>query len=351
MGEQLIVVEPGLLVTIQDRGRYGFQELGIPVAGAIDEVGLRLANALVDNATGEGCLEICFLGPTLRVEAKSVRIAVFGQVDIVLREENGLRHRLESNRTHRLKQGDVISIGAVSDSSVAYVSVAGGFAFAPFLGSVSTYLRGHLGPLDGAALRAGKVLPLRCAEAPDTTEVAFGKPWDYGEAAIRVLLGPQDDCFTEESVKLFLSSEYTITKEADRMGMRLDGPRLHHRDRADIASDALVNGCIQVPGNGLPIILLADHQTTGGYAKIATVISADLPRVGRALPGTKLKFQAVTIEEAEAARRDFEKSIGRCIEGIDEVRAATLTRRVDRMWSSNLVSGTVDAIDGRCDVI
>jgi biotin-dependent carboxylase-like uncharacterized protein len=344
MADHLSVLQPGLLVTVQDRGRYGYQEFGVPVAGAIDQIGLRLANALVGNPAGEGCLEICYLGPTLRVEALSVRLAVYGQVDIVLTEDNGLRRPIESNRTHLLKQGDVIAIGAVSDSSVAYMAVAGGFALEPFMGSVSTYLRGHLGPLSGSALRAGMVLALREGDAEDKGEVAFSKPWRYGEGPIRVILGPQDDCFTEESISAFLAGDYSVTKEADRMGMRLAGPQLHHRLRADIASDALVSGSIQVPGNGQPIILLADHQTTGGYAKIATVISADLSRVGRSLPESTLRFRAVTVEEAEAARRAQEEAIRSCMDAIADVNKAKVTRLEDRLWSSNLVSGTVDAL-------
>jgi UPF0271 protein len=351
MASELAVLEPGLLVTVQDLGRYGYQELGVPVAGAVDHVGLRLANALVGNAAGEGCLEVFYLGPTLRVEAASVRFAVYGNVDIVLREDNGLRRHIASNRTHLLKKGDVIAIGSVSDSSVAYVAVAGGFAFEPLLGSVSTYLRGRLGPLGGSQLRSGMVLPLRNPEAAEKAETAYGKSWSYGAGPIRVVLGPQDDCFTEVSVSDFLCSRYTVTKEVDRMGMRLAGPQLHHRVRADIASDALVSGCIQVPGNGQPIILLADHQTTGGYAKIATVISADLPRVARSLPETIFEFQAVTVEEAESARRQLEVSIQNCINGIDEVNAATMTKLTDRLWSSNLVSGTVDALDGNSEVV
>jgi UPF0271 protein len=341
----LSVVTPGLLVTVQDRGRHGYQELGVPVAGALDPIGLCLANALVGNAPGVGCLEICYLGPTLKVEASSVRLAIVGDVEIVLKGDRTRGLRLAANRTHCLQRGDIIAVGSFDAGAVAYLAVAGGFDLAPVLGSLATYVRGRLGPLDGLPLRAGTMLPLALDEAPVQPERALPRIPDYGHGPIRVVLGPQDDHFTEDSIATFLSSHYRVTKEADRMGMRLDGPALKHKDRADITSDAAVSGCIQVPGNGQPIILLVDHQTTGGYAKIATIISADLPRVGRMLPDDTLSFRAVTVAEAEAARRDLDARVEAGIRAIDSIAAAELTRLTDRLWSTNLVSGAVDAFN------
>jgi len=350
MSAILHVLRPGLHTTVQDFGRFGFQELGVPVAGALDMAGLRLANALAGNRPGEACLEISYLGPTLRVEADSLRLAVCGAVRLTLSEAaaGGDRRVLESDRSHRLGRGDILEVGAVSAASVAYLAVAGGFDLVPVMGSLSTYVRAGLGPLDGKPLACGTVLPLCAATAGDGGDLALPEAMAYGDGPIRVMLGPQQDSFTEAALATFLSAEYVVSKDADRMGLRLEGPRLDHRSGPDIASDGLVNGCIQVPGNGGPIVLLADHQTTGGYAKIATVISADLPRLGRAMPGTRLTFTAVTADQAAAARLALEREIGRRVEGLRPPGAAP---GIDlaALYGGNLVSGMVDAIpdDGR----
>jgi len=338
-----LVLSPGLHSTVQDFGRFGFQDLGVPVAGALDVIGLRLANALVGNLPGEAGLEISYLGPSLRVTAASVRLAVCGPVRLSLTTGDGESRPLEADRSHRLTRGDVLTIGAVERVAVAYLAVAGGFDLPPVMGSLSTYVRAGLGPLGGKPLAAGTVLPLRRAEAEPRGEYALANPAPYGGGPIRVVPGPQRDCFTEEALATFLSAEYAVTKDADRMGLRLDGPALRHRAGADIPSDGLVSGCVQVPGNGSPIILLADHQTAGGYAKIATVISADLPRVGRAVPGTRLSFAAVTVEQAEQARRALESDILGRVAGLVPVAFG-----IDpvALYSRDLVSGMIDAISG-----
>ncbi len=346
MSPHLHILSPGLHTTIQDFGRFGFQDLGVPVAGALDFAGLRLANALVGNQPGEACLEISTLGPTLRVEADSVRLAICGPMRLMLgAAAGGERRALEADRSHRLSRGDIVEIGAVAAASVAYLAVAGGFDLAPVMGSLSTYVRAGLGPLGGKPLAVGTVLPLRAATASDSDDLALPEAMAYGGGPIRVMLGPQQDSFTDEAVATFLSAEYTVSKQADRMGLRLEGPRLAHRAGPDIASDGLVSGCIQVPGDGGPIILLADHQTTGGYAKIATVISADLPRLGRAMPGTRLSFAPVSVEQAEAARQMLEREIERRITGLRPV-GAMIGIDLTALYDSNLVSGMVDAIDG-----
>ena len=339
------VVRPGLHTTIQDFGRFGFQEWGVPVAGALDVVGLRLANALVGNRPGEAGLEISYFGPGLRVAVPTARLAVCGPARLTLTEAGGDARLLEPGRSHLLRRGDVLDIGGLDGVAVAYLAVAGGFALAPVMGSLATYVRAGLGPLGGKALAAGMVLPLRAEAAGAGAELALAGPMAYGAGPIRVVPGPQQDAFTDESMATFLSAEYAVTKDADRMGLRLDGPVLAHRGKPDIASDGLVSGCIQVPGDGRPIILLADHQTTGGYAKIATVISADLPRLGRAVPGTRLSFVAVTVVAAEQARRELEREIGRQLAGL---RRVDLAAGVDltALYGGNLVSGVVDALGG-----
>jgi len=340
MSGSLVVLRSGLHTTIQDFGRFGYQELGVPVAGALDFVGLRLANALVGNRPGEAALEINALGPTLRVDADSVRVAVVGPARLAVTGPLGGDPRpLEVDRGHLLGRGDILAVGAVSGASAAYLAVAGGFALTPVMGSLSTYARAGIGPLGGRPLAEGTVLPLTDAHGGE--ELTLSAPMDYGSGPVRVVPGPQRDAFTDAALATFLSAEYRVTNEADRMGLRLDGPPLAHRAGPDIVSDGVVTGCVQVPGDGKPIILLADHQTTGGYAKIATVISADLPRVGRAVPGTPLRFQAVTVAEAEAARWALEARIDGLVAGLRRV-APTAGLDLAALYACNLVSGMAD---------
>lgn len=342
----LDIVAPGLMTSLQDLGRWRHQAGGMPVAGAMDPVALRLANALAGNPENTGALEIGYLGPSLAVRADSIRIALAGAAKLTLQPADGGEARmLRPWRSHRLKRGDRLAVGAVEEGAVAYLAVQGGFAITPFLGSLSTYMRAGLGGFEGRALKAGDGLPLVLAAAPEADEQELAERFDYGSGPVRVVPGPQQDRFTAAGMSTFLSATYTVTKEADRMGLRLDGPAVEHTRGADIASEGLVTGSIQIPGNGRPIILMADRQTTGGYTKIATVISADLPRVGRMKPGDVLSFAAIPVAEAEAVRREQEVRIRALVAAI---RAAEPDMRLDlgALYNTNLISGMVDAVSG-----
>jgi biotin-dependent carboxylase-like uncharacterized protein len=341
MSAALLVREPGLFTTLQDIGRFGAQALGMPVAGAIDPLALRLANALVGNPQPTGALEIGFMGPTLEVAADSVRLAAAGAIQLVLLQD-GAERKLAVNQSHRVTRGQVIKLGFVSGAAYAYLAVEGGFALAPFMNSLSTYTRASLGGFAGRKLAAGDSLPLARAEVVARSELATASPLPYGEGPIKVVWGPQEDYFTEEARQAFLNSDYTVSKEADRMGLRLEGPRLTHSKGADIVSDAIATGCIQVPGAGTPIVLLADHQTIGGYPKIATVASADLPRVGQLTPGSKLRFAAIGVAQAEQLRRDQEAALARVVAGIAPARPAGGID-LDALTSANLIDGMIDA--------
>lgn len=343
MADGFEVLSPGLHTTLQDLGRFGFQDQGVPVAGALDPVGLRLANAMVGNPTGTAGLEISYMGPSLRVTAPSARVAVCGDVRLTLTQA-GTSRPLDANRSWRLRQGDVLAIGAVTGASTAYLAVEGGFALDPVLGSLSTYVRAGLGPLGGRPVQAGTRLPLWRDQCGDGDDLGLAAPFDYGDGPIRVVLGPQDGAFTAQALATLSTAEYRVGKDADRMGLRLDGPTLAHRAGADIPSDGLVSGCIQVPGNGAPIILLADHQTAGGYAKIATVISADLPRLGRMMPGTALRFAVVDVARAEQARRDLEQRIKRSIAALTAIAAHGVD--LQALYETDLICGVVDAVSG-----
>ena len=245
--------------------------------------------------------------------------------------------RWRSDRSHLLKRGQVLRVGMVEGSSTAYLAVAGGFALPPFMGSLSTYARAGIGGFEGRKLAAGDALPLKLDQAPAGDERKLGAPFDYGSGPIRVVWGPQDDYFSEAGRQTFVTSEYRVSKEADRMGIRFEGPTIEHSKGADIISDGIGPGAIQVPGAGLPIVLLADRQTVGGYSKIATVASVDLPRLGRLLPGRTVRFAAVTVEEAEALRREQEARLARAIANFQVARPgrrhrprAALRREPDR---------------------
>ena len=346
MSAALKVVRAGLFDTIQDLGRIGYMALGMPTAGAMDRVALRLANALVGNPAGTAGIEIGVMGPDLRVEADSVRVALVGPLSPSLIETEGASPKpLESNRTHLLKRGQVLRTGMIEGASTAYVAVAGGLALPVFMGSLSTYARAGVGGFKGRKLAADDLLPLALDHAPPAEERKLGAAFDYGSGPIRVVWGPQEDYFTDAGRRTFVEAEYRVSKEADRMGIRFEGPTIEHavsveRGGADIISDGIGPGAIQVPGAGLPIVLLSDRQTVGGYPKIATVASVDLPRLGRAQPGHAVRFAAIPVEEAEALRRDQEAGIARAISGF---QAARPPGGIDlaRLYEANLIDGVV----------
>jgi biotin-dependent carboxylase-like uncharacterized protein len=345
MKPALKVVAPGLMTTLQDLGRPGYQRLGIPVSGALDAVSLRVANLLVGNAEGTGALEIAYQGPTLAVEAESIRVAFAGgsaPVEVVS-EQGASSLRIPPLQSIRLIKGQLLRIGALSGSAVGYLAIEGGFDIAPALGSQSTFARAGLGGQHGRALRQGDLLPLRHDHAEDRQECMLPSLDLATPRRFRVVLGPQDDYFSEQGKRTLLESVYTVTPASDRMGMRLAGPPLEHAKGFNIVSDGMAPGSIQVPGNGLPIVLLADRQTTGGYPKIATIISADMPALGRLTPGAKVAFEAIDIAAAEAARRQLHADIDTIARSIVTTRAAAIDAM--KLLDSNLVSGMIDAHD------
>jgi biotin-dependent carboxylase-like uncharacterized protein len=244
-----------------------------------------------------------------------------------------------------LSFGEVFQIVVDRQSACCYLAVEGGIAVPRVLGSASTYVRAGMGGLEGRPLRREDVVPLAIARAPERVELRLPRPLDGArDQPIRVILGPQQEFFTEEAVAALLGTDFHVSQSADRMGMRLDGPPLRHRQGWDIVSDAIPTGAIQVPGSGQPILLLADHQTTGGYPKIATVASADLPVVGRRRPGDTLRFVTVTVEEAEELCREEERRLAELVAALEPVPEGS---GIDLMslYSDNLISGVVTGHD------
>jgi biotin-dependent carboxylase-like uncharacterized protein len=344
MSAALRVLSPGLSTTVQDLGRPGHQWLGVPVSGALDLVSLRGANALVGNAADMGALEVLYLGPTLAVEADSVRMSFVGAdaiIEVLAGTDAAPGMRVETMRSIALHRGAVVRIGRLARSSVLYVAVEGGFAIEPVLGSVSTYIRGNLGGWHGRALIEGDRLPLCRMSASNRDDCCLQGVELPVPARLRVIEGPQSDYFSRPQIEAFFAGEFTVGTGSDRMGMRLTGPKVEHSRSFDIVSDGIAPGSIQIAGNGQPIVLLADRQTTGGYPKIATVISADLPALGRVPIGAKIRFERVELPEAEALRRKFLAEIDRMPTRIMPLRPGL--QAAPNLLDLNLISGVIDA--------
>jgi allophanate hydrolase len=318
--QALEVIAPGAHTTIQDAGRIGFQDVGVPTSGPLDRISFRVANALVGNAAHAPALEMLVHGPTMKVIADSVRVALVGctaQIEV----RSAPTRRIAAGQSVTLTRDEVFRVGALGDSVCAYLAIEGGLDIAPVLGSVSTYVRGAIGGLHGRRLQARDIVPLKLDRVDGRAERALTSSFDFSlDQPIRVVLGPQDDYFTAEALRTFLSSSYAVSPHADRMGYRLEGPGLAHAKGYNIVSDGIVTGAIQVPGSGKPIVLMVDNQTTGGYPKIATVISADVPVIARRKPGRTVRFAAVDVGDAEMLRRQQEAALDYLVQTIQIVR-------------------------------
>jgi biotin-dependent carboxylase-like uncharacterized protein len=337
----LKVTAPGFHTTLQDQGRRGFQHVGVPVSGALDRNGYLLANALVGNAANAACLEIIGSGPEFEVIGSSVRVALVGSgggLEIFGRDGP----LIPSGQSARLTRGEMARVRLGGDAFCSYLAIDAGFDVPLCLGSRSTDTRAGFGGFAGRQLRGGDMLHGYADDVAARDEVTFNEPRDLAlDQPIRVVLGPQDDYFTAAAIEQFLQGSYSITPASDRMGFRLSGPTLEHKSDYNIVSDGIVAGSIQVPGSKLPIVLMADAQTTGGYPKIATVISGDLPVLGVRGAGRTVRFQLVSREEAETIRRAEQKRLANVIREIRPVQAGGLD--LNALYHENLIDGLIDA--------
>ena len=291
------VIRPGILSTIQDLGRVGYQKSGIIVGGAMDKLALRIGNLLLGNSENEAGLEITLIGPAL----------FFDKEQLIILTGADLSPSIDGNpvtmwRPVHIAKGAVLSFGKPVKGSRTYLSVAGGFKISPDLGSCATYLQAGIGGWQGRALKPGDYIPFK------QVYTYTGKfTWSpdlklYPNAAnqvIRVIAGPEFNLFTKDSIHAFLTHLFTINKENNRMGYRLDGPEIQPAEKKDMLSSAVTFGTIQVPPTGNPIILMADCQTTGGYPRIASVITADLSILAQKQTGSEIKFELVTLAEGQ----------------------------------------------------
>jgi biotin-dependent carboxylase-like uncharacterized protein len=327
------VLDAGLLTTVQDLGRVGFQHLGVGVSGALDPVALRAANILVGNSPDVAALEIAYRGPTLALDFGSARCAVVGGTPQIQVSPGG---RGAPGQSFRVAAGETLKIGSIHDSAVAYLAIEGGLDLTAVLGSVATDIRGCMGGYKGRALRAGDEIPLARMHCSVRQEQKFTSLSLPAPKMLRVVLGPQDDFFSAEEIHRFLEAEYTVSPGSNRMGLRLAGRAIKPK-MADLISDATASGSIQIPGSGEPILLLADRQTTGGYPKIATVISADVAAAGRLQIGGRFRFKAVSVASAIEERRKLAMTLERLPQQLCDLKIPSVN-----LAEWNLISGVVD---------
>ncbi len=326
----LRVIRPGLLTTVQDPGRWGRQQYGVVVGGAMDRVALRLANLLVGNAEHDAALEVTLTGPELEFQDDAL-IALCG-ADLSPTVDGA---PVPTWRPVVIRAGSILAFGKPVAGCRAYLALAGGLDTPLVLGSRGTYLRAGIGGYEGRALKAGDVLHTRPASnaavarlhrlLAERGERRWSAPrWfvgaglaDYAANPIlRVMRGSELDWLAPESREQLFSAEFTVTEQSDRMGYRLRGPKLTFPAPRELLSEAVCPGTIQVPPEGQPIVLMADCATTGGYPKAAHVASVDLPVLAQLRPGAKLRFQSITIEEAQDLIRAREATIQRIKHGV-----------------------------------
>ena len=290
------IITPGLLTTVQDFGRVGVMKNGFTQNGAMDRYSMTVANRLCGNCDSAPVLEMTVLGVTARFTQDTVVCVSGADFGAKINDKP-----IKRNKAYKINNGDILSMGTAKSGMRAYLAVAGGIVGEYVFGSASTNLKFAFGGHFGKKLQSGDVLSIGTGAFPlgeidkwEIPESEYSK-----DAQLRVVLGPQNEMFTNEDIRLFLSQEYEVNAQSDRMGIRLSGEPLKSKNGMDIISDGIVFGSVQVPNSGEPIILMADHQTTGGYAKIATVISVDLPRASQLSAGNTVRFKSVTVEEAE----------------------------------------------------
>ena len=296
----ITILNPGLLTTVQDFGRIGYQQFGVPVSGVVDPRAMSIANILVDNPEDEAVLECTMLGPQIRFNAPNAIAITGGDLGPTIDNQP-----IPNYAAIRVEAGQVLRFAGLRSGCRAYIAFAGGLDIAPVMGSRSTYMKAKIGGVEGRKLQKDDVIKFRKPN-PDLRGLnirhispEFVPRLEY---KLRVVLGPQDDMFTEHGIETFLSESYVVTPEFDRMGCRLNGEIIEHKgESGDIISDGIAFGAIQVPTAGKPIIMLSDRQTTGGYTKIANVISADFRILAQLKAGDRVRFAQVSVAAAQDA--------------------------------------------------
>jgi len=344
----LEIISPGFQSFIQDKGRTGFQEFGIPICGSVTPHWMELGNHLIGNAANDAGIEFRVLGPTLKAVDQPVKLVVCAnvEIEIVSRGEAEVHtHKVSGWRSFTLNPDEEAKICALEQTVSGFIAVSGGVDVKPVMGSRSTYVRSELGGLDGGFLKPGDCVKLggKSIKLAGEADKILPSPPIGTVDRVRVVQGPQEDFFEPATLAQFFENTYTISKQSDRMGARLEGLPLHHKkDKgSQIISDGVTPGAIQVPGNGQPIVLLNDGQTVGGYPKIATVISTDLHLIANSLPGTQFRFEAVSAHEACLIARQSREELERMKQSVVSASANGFIN-LKTLYESNLIGGVVD---------
>jgi biotin-dependent carboxylase-like uncharacterized protein len=334
---KLVISAIGPASSVQDGGRHGAQRYGLTPSGAMDRLALAAANSLLGNPAFAAAIEIGPFGATFTAREGAVRVALAGAP----RDADILRRAIASNTSMTLADGETLTLGFARDGSFSYLAIEGGIAGEPMFGSLAVNARAGLGSPYPRPLQAGD--ELRAAAADGATEHRIDLPpqWD---GPIRVVMGPQDDEFGDAK-ELFLNSEWKISATSDRMGYRLEGPAIKHLHGHNIVTDGTVNGSIQVPGNGQPIVLMPDRGTSGGYPKIATVITADQGRFAQTPAGRGFRFKAVSMTEAQAEARQFWQMLRTLPDRVKPIENFDLN--IEALQDANVAGAAVSAVDAR----
>ncbi len=292
------ILRPGINTTIQDEGRNHLYHIGITISGAMDQRIFSISNALVNNNPNEGVIEFAYQGPLLKLKNGSVNFAITGNVSFNILRENSIIEEGKCFQSYFLDKEDKIDIIYTKDSVFGYLAIEGGFKIEKVWGSYSVNTKAKIGPNNGEKFSVGDKIYINKSEAKNFIK----KKIEYKksvETTIRTTKGTNFDYFSEEAKNKFFNEEYQVTNLSDRMGMRLEGPKLENIVNTNIKSEGLVKGVVQVPSDGNPIIMFSDHGSIGGYPKIAVVITADHDKAAQLIPGSKIKFKEVNLDEAE----------------------------------------------------
>jgi biotin-dependent carboxylase-like uncharacterized protein len=333
---RLIIASIGPASSVQDGGRHGAQRYGLPPSGAMDRLGLAAANCLVGNEQLAAAIEVGPFAAAFTARGGAVRVALAGAPRPA--DVDGRPVQLETSMT--LADGETLTLGFARGATFSYLAIEGGILGEASFGSLSVNARAGLGSPYPRPLQAGDELPAHQPSDQPERRIELPSP-DIGP--IRVVMGPQDDEFPEDARALFLDSEWKISPTSDRMGFRLEGPAIRHLHGHNIVSDGTVNGSIQVPGSGIPIVLMPDRGTTGGYPKIATVISADFGRFVQIPAGHGFRFKAVGITEAQEAARKFTDLLHSLPGRIRVVEDIALN--IEALRDANVAGHAVSAVD------
>jgi biotin-dependent carboxylase-like uncharacterized protein len=334
---KLVISAIGPASSVQDGGRHGAQRYGLTPSGAMDPLALAAANSLVGNAIFAAAIEIGPFGATFTARDGAVRVALAG----ASRNADIAGRTMAAETSTTLLDSEVLTLGFARDGLFSYLAIEGGIPGEPMFGSLAVNARAGLGSPYPRPLQAGDELQVTAAS--DATQQRIELP-AAAKGPIRVVMGPQDDEFGD-ATKLFLDSEWKISATSDRMGYRLEGPEIRDLHGHNIVSDGTVNGSIQVPGNGQPIVLMPDRGTTGGYPKIATVITADLGRFAQIQAGRAFRFKAVGMAEAQAEARNYAASLRSLPDRLRAIENFDLN--LEALRDANVAGSAVSAVDAR----